>query len=227
MNRLGRFLSAPLQDRVGPHVDALVHRAAESALAGDRREAVADLRDLLAQEPGAGRALGAGGFPALLGLVGQEPELDQTLAECLALAVLPGGQESPVTAPAARQLAAAPAALGFLLHNLRPEAEFYTQYHSLQALRGLAFACPAPVQEVGPWVGKGTVGWLGCMGHVRNSASPRPFPLALTSSLLQPHLPKHTHVHTHTHTHTHNRRCRARPWASAWCWTSWPRTGRC
>ncbi|KAL6785367.1 CGL135 [Auxenochlorella protothecoides x Auxenochlorella symbiontica] len=145
MNRLNKFLASPAQDRAGPRVDALIHRATESSFPGDRKEAVAELKDLISQDAAARTALGSFGFPPLLTLTGEDLELDRSITECLAIAVFAEDGESG--AVDGQQLARTPGALPFFLRNLLPETDFYIKYHSLQALRGLVAACPSLVQE--------------------------------------------------------------------------------
>lgn len=94
MHRLGRLLATPAIDRIGPEVDALMHRASESTFPRDRLEAVSELRDLLASDAEARSALSsAGGFPRLVGLAGDSPDLNRALLECLALAVYTDEQQ--------------------------------------------------------------------------------------------------------------------------------------
>lgn len=48
----------------------------------------------------------------------------------------------------AQQLARTAGALTLLLSGVKPDSDFYVQYHSLQALRAVCAASPPLVQEV-------------------------------------------------------------------------------
>lgn len=97
MLALSRFLEAQRQQQqqeaiaaAAAQVDALLQRVAESALADDRREALNQLRDLLAESADARAAFGSVGLPLVVALVRDaHDDVDQrrTALECLGAAV--------------------------------------------------------------------------------------------------------------------------------------------
>lgn len=89
-----RFLQAQAEDDRGEHderlVEQLVQRVSEAVLLADRREALQQLRDLLAGPGGRARhAFGSVGLPVALQVVRDREDLEmvQLALECLAAAL--------------------------------------------------------------------------------------------------------------------------------------------
>ena len=77
-------------------VEGLLQRVSESVLVGDRREALAELRDLLADAPRAQAAFGTLGFPVVAHVVRERDDIEmvRSAVECMNLAV-GGGSAKP------------------------------------------------------------------------------------------------------------------------------------
>ena len=94
---LGRFLQQQAQaedDQFDSLVEQLVQRVSEAVLIGDRRDALQQLKDLLAGGSAKAQlAFGAVGFHAVLQVVRDREDLEmvQLALECLAASVSGGG----------------------------------------------------------------------------------------------------------------------------------------
>ncbi|PSC74328.1 Arginine deiminase [Micractinium conductrix] len=153
--------TAQAEDDRGEHderlVEQLVQRVSEAVLLADRREALQQLRDLLAGPGGRARhAFGSVGLPVALQVVRDREDLEmvQLALECLAAALGSGEGTAAVDEAAAvnaQTLARTPEALPLLLSLLEAApaglGDFYARYHTLQVIKGLAAAAPSQLQE--------------------------------------------------------------------------------
>mmetsp|Transcript_16779 Transcript_16779/g.54870 ORF Transcript_16779/g.54870 Transcript_16779/m.54870 type:complete len:955 (-) Transcript_16779:69-2933(-) len=135
-------------------VEVLLERVANGVLADDRRTALGELRDLLAESKPAQGAFGTVGFPILLSLVQDEREDVELLRgslEGLLAALTPHGSNPAVSAdPAlvnAELFSREPQAVALLL-NLLEEEDFYVRYHTCQVLTALLTEHAHRLQEV-------------------------------------------------------------------------------
>lgn len=94
MLALGRLLAqaqgaGAAEDQYDRLVEALLQRVSESVILSDRREALLQLRDVLAGAPRAQLAFGAMGFPVMAQVVREREDLEmvQAALECLSHAV--------------------------------------------------------------------------------------------------------------------------------------------
>lgn len=142
-------------------VELLLQRTADGVLADDRREALADLRDLLSHNSQAQLAVGAQGLPVLCTIIKEEREDTDMLRaalECLTIAIGNPTQHSESSGKGPQ-----PAALnaelfsrgkdniGVLLCLLDDEpvgvSDFYVRYHTVQLLTALAAVSSYRIQE--------------------------------------------------------------------------------
>jgi hypothetical protein len=104
MLALGRLLAQAQGSQQDDHhydsvVEALVQRVSESVILSDRREALLQLRDVLASAPRSHLAFGAMGFPVMAQIVREREDLEmvQAALECLSHAVGGAGEAAPAT----------------------------------------------------------------------------------------------------------------------------------
>ncbi|KAK9825363.1 hypothetical protein WJX81_004059 [Elliptochloris bilobata] len=141
-------------------VERLLQRVSDGILPDDRREALAQLRDLLTGNPQAQVALGNAGLPVLCTVLCDERgdlEMVRGALECLVLAVHPGassgtsraGRKPQPGAINAELLVRVPGALALVVGLLQGAtgSDFYVAYHTVQLLTALGAGNMPRLQE--------------------------------------------------------------------------------
>lgn len=136
-------------------VEQLLERISNGVLAEDRRKAMSELQDVVAESRSAQLAFGAMGLPVILAVLREERhDLDlvrgalETLVNALATSEKLHGNKSQVQPGVMNSelLSREPGSASLLL-SLLEEEEFYVRYYTLQLLTTLCTNCPVRLQE--------------------------------------------------------------------------------